>query len=179
MTRSPDIALTDQEQAWLGQIDFSRRYDDATMRSLEPMAQLFESLSVRGAIPVERIRYYTVPDRYPAGRGRSREAWFEANGGPAEGAHLAASFLPRLEYYLYGPNLPADIVAAFRQAALSDGRLSSWEIERLKPGAMQVVRALPQEIAQSAEEFLKLAFECGAQPSAATSLWESLCKVRR
>lgn len=44
---------------------------------------------------------------------------------------------------------------------------------------MQVVRALPQEISVSAEEFLKLAFECGAQPTAAASLWESLCKARR
>lgn len=179
MTRTPDIALTDQEQAWLGQIDFSRRHDDATVRSLQPMAALFESLVARGGIPVERMRYYTSPDRYPSGRGRSREAWFEANGTPADGAHLEASFLPRLEYYVFGPNLPADIVSAFRQAALSDGRLSSWEIERLKPGATQVVRALAQEISLSAEEFLKLAFECGAQPTAATALWESLCKVRR
>ncbi len=179
MTRTPDISLTDQEQAWLGQIDFSRRHDDATVRSLEPMAALYQSLVARGGIPAERIRYYTLADRYPGGQGRSREAWYEANGSPIDGAHLEASFLPRLEYYLYGPNLPADIVAAFRQAALSDGRLSSWEIERLKPGVMQVVRALPQEIALSAEEFLKLAFECGAQPTAATALWESLCKVRR
>lgn len=179
MTRTPDIDLTAQEHAWLGQIDFSRRHDDATVRSLEPMAALYQSLLARGGIPVERLRYYTVPDRYPGGQGRSREAWYEANGAPANGAHLEASFLPRLEYYVFGPNLPADIVAAFRQAALSDGRLSSWEIERLKPGAMQVVRALPQEISVSAEEFLKLAFECGAQPTAAASLWESLCKARR
>lgn len=179
MTRTPDIALTDQEQAWFAQIDFSRRHDDATLRSLQPMAQLLQSLLARGGIPAERIRYYTAADRYPSGRGRSREAWAEANGTPAGAAHLEASFLPRLEYYVCGPDLPADTIAAFRQAALSDGRLSGWEVERLKPSAMQVARALPRDIALSAEEFLKLAFECGAQPVAATSLWESLCKVRR
>lgn len=179
MTRTPDIALNDQEQAWFAQIDFTRRHDDATVRSLQPMGELFQSLSARGAIPVERIRYYTAADRYPGGQARSRDAWAEANGTPASASHTEASFLPRLEYYVCGPDLPADIIAAFRQAALSDGRLSSWEIERLKPSAMKVARALPRDIALSAEEFLKLAFECGAQPTAAASLWESLCKVRR
>lgn len=81
--RSPDIALTTEEQVLLATINFDalklRGPDDAG-RNGRAMRDLVKSLAARHAIPEQRRRYFTDPRCYPGGYGRSRQQDFERNG---------------------------------------------------------------------------------------------------
>ena len=71
------------------------------------------------------------------------------------------AFLKHLRYFLYGPALPDTVIAAFRQKVMDCGMVTSGDIVPLGDEAKRLTRAHGLEPAQAAEEFYKLALECG------------------
>ena len=178
MSRSPDIELTDDERVLLGRIAFDWSRQDEIRSSVMPMVALTESLLKRGAVPEVRKLYFTDPERNPGGRGKSRQEVFEGNG--TVGAEILAhpSFLPYQYYFIHGPKLPHATILSFKEAAAFSGYLSGHDIQELTPKAKATVKELGLEPHAAADEFHKLALECGAMPSSAATLRQNIRTVR-
>lgn len=177
--RTPDIYLTDEEQALFLSITFHCKNHDELRCSLEPMRLLALSLLERSAIPEIRIAYFTDPNFNPGGRGKSREEIFESNGTSGEEILRHPHFLKHLEYFLCGPNLPSVAIDTFKTEALSSGYLTGEDVNDLAPFARSCVRSNGLEPHVAADEFFKLAVECGAGPSYADMLRKSLRAIKR
>lgn len=176
--RIPDIQLTEQEQRLLGEIHFGWRNHDELRASLAPMAALFELLLNRSAITEVRLRYFTDPERNPGGRGRSRQNTFEKNGTSGREILKHPHFLQYLEYFLFGPDLPPSVISEFKETAAFSGYLTAGDINDLVPGARATVRLARLNPHKAADEFHKLVLECGAAPSSAEIIRNSVRQVR-
>lgn len=176
--RKPDILLTDEEQKLFSLIKFNWNTHDELHRSLEAMSLLAKSILDRGAIPQVRISYFTDPEFNPGGRGKSREEIFEANGTCGDEILRHPHFLRHLEYFLCGPNMPAVAVDAFKTKLLESGYLTGGDINDLAPFARACVRSNGLKPHAAAEEFFKLAIDCGARPAYADSLRKSVRAVK-
>ena len=176
--RVPDIELTERETDLLNQIRFRYTSHDELRASLMPMAALTESLLERGAIPEVRLLYFTDPARNPGGRGKSRQQVFENNGTSGTEIYAHGNFLKFLEYFIYGPALPPNIVAKFTEAMSFSGHLTYGDINDLAPAARAAVRSARLNPHEAAEEFHKLELECGAMPAGAESIRKSVLAVR-
>jgi len=176
--RTPDIELTDHERELLSKIHFGHPSHSEIRASLEPMDELTDSLLDRQAVPDVRLLYFTDPDRNPGARGKSRQQIFEQNG--TAGAEIQAhpSFLKILEYFVFGPRLPASVIKMFKEEAMLSGMLTYGDINDLAPKARAAVRSYSLAPHDAAEEFHKLALECGASPDSAASLRKSILSVR-
>lgn len=174
--RRPDIELTDEEAVLLSRIKFMPERDDWSVL-LEPMAELTESLLDRGAVPQVRLLYFTDAERNPGGRGKSREEIFIGNGTGGDEILRHPNFLKILEYFLFGPNLPAYVISKFKDA-MSSGHLSGSDLNELTPYARKVTRDEGLEPHQAAEEFYKLVLECGGPTYGAESVRKSLLAIR-
>jgi hypothetical protein len=83
-----------------------------------------------------------------------------------------------LEYFVYGPDLPTDTVAKFKDTAASLGHLSGSDVLDLAPAARALVRRYHLNPYAASEEFFKLALECGAAPWSADTLRKSIRAIR-
>jgi hypothetical protein len=175
--RRADIELTDKEHELIAKISFDWETHDELRASIEPMTALSEALLRRGAIPGARRLYFTDPERNPGGRGKSRQDVFEKNGTVGEEILRHPNFLKYLEYFIYGPDLPPDIVRKFKDAA-REGHLSHNDVLELVPAARRVVREHNLKPYEASEEFYKLALECGAMPSSADSVRRAIKAIR-
>jgi hypothetical protein len=178
MTRAPDIELTDSERELLGQIKFGWSNDDDIRASIKPMAALSGSLLKRRAIPEVRLSYFNDPQRNPNGHGKSHQQIFEKNG--TSGADILAHphFLPYLEYFVFGPQLPSSVIARFKEVARLSGYLSGGDIYDLISEAKAIVRSARLNPREAADEFYKLALECGAMPSSAAMIRKLVRAIR-
>lgn len=177
--RNPDIILTNEEQAFFLSITFNWKKHDELRCSLEPMRLLALSLFERSAVPEIRIAYFTEPDFNPGGRGKSREEIFESNGTSGEEILRHPNFLKHLEYFLCGPNLPSVAIDTFKRVALCSGYLTGGDINDLAPFARSCVRSNGLDPHVAADEFFKLAVECGAGPSYADILRKSVRAIKQ
>lgn len=178
MLRVPDIHLTALEQELLKKIHFDWTDRDQLRSSLDPMAALSELLLERGAIPEIRLRYFTDPECNPGGRGKSRQNMFERNGTCADEILEHPHFLQYLQYFVFGPRLPPSVIQQFKEVATFSGYLTAGDLNDLAASARAVVRSAQLIPAQAAEEFYKLALECGAVPSSAEIIRNSIRQVR-
>jgi hypothetical protein len=176
--RTPDIELTASERDHLAQIKFGQATHGVIRASIMPMVALSSSLQQRGAIPDVRTLYFTDPERNPGGRGRSRNDVFEANGTVGIEIQAHPSFLQYLEYFVFGPNLPKDIIDQFKETMAFSGYLTHGDIDDLVPVARAYVHRVGVNPHNAATEFHKLALECGAIASAAEALWRQVKSVR-
>lgn len=176
--RAPDIHLTEDELELLAQIAFDHASHSELRASLAPMTALTESLLNRYAVPEVRLLYFTDPEHNPGARGKSREQIFEQNGTAGDDILSHPSFLKILEYFVFGPQLPANVINMFKEEAAFSGRLTYGDIDDLAPKARAAVRAYRLMPHTAAEEFHKLALECGAAPSSAASLRKSILAMR-
>lgn len=176
--RGPDIELTNRETELLAQIKFGSTNHGDLRASIMPMVTLTESLLKRRAISEVRLLYFTDPERNPGGRGRSRQQIFEKDG--TSGAEIFAHphFLKYLEYFVYGPDLPSSVIAKFKEAALFSGYLTGGDVNDLTPEARAIVRSARLNPHEAADEFHKLVLECGAIPSSAEMIRNSVRSVR-
>jgi len=178
MLRVPDIQLTEQEHGLLGKIHFEPDDHDQRRSSLAPMAALSKSLLERNAVPDVRLRYFTDPECNAGGRGKSRQDIFEQNGTRGVEILEHGHFLQYLEYFVFGPKLPAKVISEFKEMAAFSGYLTAGDINDLAPGARAIVRSAKLSPHKAAEEFYKLALECGAMPSSAETIRNSVRQVR-
>lgn len=176
--RDPDIILTQEEQALFLSIEFNWKSHDELHRSLKPMKLLATNLLERAAIPNVRISYFTEPDFNPGGRGKSRQEIFEGNGTSGDEILCHPNFLKYLEYFLCGPKLPSVAIEAFKRETSCSGYLSGGDINDLTPFARSCVRTNGLDPHTAADEFFKLAIECGASPSYAETIRKSVRTIK-
>jgi hypothetical protein len=176
--REPDIVLTEEELTLLPRVNFRTKSHDDLRSSLEPMSLLANCILGRGAVPEVRIAYFTDPDFHPGGRGKSRKDVFQRNGTSGDEILCHPNFLKYLEYFIFGPDLPAPVVEKFRSEASFSGHLTGGDINDLAPYARSCVRSYGLAPHYAAEEFYKLAAECGAMPTFAETIRNSVRAVK-
>jgi hypothetical protein len=176
--RLPDIVLTKDELSALSQINFGWSSHDDLRSSLEPMAELAARLLARKAVPEARIAYFTDPDFNPGGRGKSRKDIFQKNGTSGDEVLRHPNFLKHFEYFVFGPNLPSTVIEKFKSEASGSGYLTGGDINDLTPYARSFVRTHRLDPRDAAEEFYKLAVECGAMPVYAEAMRASVRAVK-
>lgn len=176
--RKPDIELTAREEELLAALSFDRPSCDTWPQTQVAMTELAQRLLERKAIPEVRLRYLTDPECNPGGRGKSRKDIFEKNGIHSDEILRHPHFLKYLEYFLYGPELPGEIVTKFKDTAASYGHLSGSDVLALAPAARAVVRRERLNLYEASEEFFKLAVECRAMPWSADSLRKDIRAIR-
>lgn len=176
--RKLDLVLTGEEQELFSSIKFDWNSHDELRGSLEPMALLTKSLLERGAIPKVRIAYFTDPEFNPGGRGKSRQRVFENNGTCGHEIIRHPHFMKHLEYFLCGPKLPVVAIDNFKKKALSSGYLTGSDINDLTPFARSCVREHRLDPHNAADEFFKLAVECGARPAYADNVRKSVRAIK-
>lgn len=174
---APNISLTPEEQTILSKIHFDWKSHEELQSSLVPMEALASSILDRGVVPAVRLAYFTDPEFNAGGRGRSRQDIFEKNGTSGDGILKHPHFLKHLKYFVYGPDLPAEAVDKFKCKAY-DGRLTGSDVIDLTAYARSCVRQNRLDPYNAADEFFKLAVECGAMPGYAESLRKSIRAIK-
>lgn len=126
----------------------------------EAAAKLTQSLIKRSAIPMIRIHFFTDP-AFNIGTKLSRQQVFEKNGTYGVDIFKHNHFKKYLFYFINGPELPREIIEAFCKIVESQSYISSSDIPILWNFARQVTKKNCMDPKFAAEEFYKLALECG------------------
>jgi hypothetical protein len=176
-----DIELTSEESEVFAQINL----DPHALKGFEDSQQnanlvefLMESLIDRKAIPDVRISFFTNPEYNSGGRGKSRQEIFENNGTKGKAIFRHAHFLRHLRYFVCGPNLPPGLIAGFRAEVENCGNITSGDTPTLVNYAKQQTKAQGLEPKKAAEEFYKLALDCGLDTYYADAVQKSVQKMR-
>lgn len=177
------IKLTAEEKALVAQIDFnpasSEGHEPGYWKAVgEAALRLMKSLIARKAIPEVRMRYFSDADFNVGGRGRSRAQIFEKNGTRGEAIFRHPHFLKYLHYFLCGPDLPPSVIKAFRKKISDIGFVTSSDIIPLGAFGRQMARANRLDASDPAEEFFKLALDCGLELYEARSIRDSVKTAR-
>ncbi len=177
-----DIDLTDEERSLFGQIafdwDFRQQDAEGFARNSETVAQLISALLERNAIPEHRLKYFTDPG-YRKGRIKgSRRDLFRRNGRSDEEILRHAHFLEHARYFVCGPDLPDALTTEFREAVRRCGQVSSSDAIDLANLARRQVRAFGLAPHDVAEEYFKLALDCGVWVSYALHIEDRVRKLR-
>jgi hypothetical protein len=174
------IALTPEESELLSgiQLDpFAIPNPEALRQNGDRVGKLLDSLKARRGIPEHRISWYTDPDYNVGGRGASKYDRFTA--GHADNVPYHPNFLKVLRYFLYGPDLPEGIIAAFREEVESYGQpFTSGDITPLSKFARKLAKESRLAGPTNAEEFYKLALECGVSAMYAQLVRKNVLEVR-
>jgi hypothetical protein len=178
MTREPDIPLNAREHELLMSLSFETPSHEKWKQTQPLMTELAQRLLRRNAIPEVRWRCFVDPDCNPGGRGRSRRDVFEKNGTVGDEILRHPNFLKYLEYFVFGPDLPGEIISKFKEAAASFGHLSGSDVLELAPVARALVRGHGLNPFEASEEFFRLALECGAAAWSADTLRKNIRAIR-
>ena len=149
--------------------------------------KLLKSLCNRDAIQKERLRYWNDPEYNAGSRQRtSHQGIFEQKGCRGEEIYTHPHFLKYLRYFLFGADLPDEVIEAFMaklekkninaESFSSDDYPEVWKIAR--KAARQVIRQYGSNKKLVAEEFLKLCLDMGFDISDARSVRDAIMKVR-
>lgn len=175
--RSGKIDLSIEEDALLVQINF-HPHDEGMLReilkiSCAAAAPLVNSILSRKAVPEIRMRYFIDPE-LNIGLKKSRKAVFETNGTKGDAIFRHPHFLPYLEYFIYGPQLPDTVIEGFCQL------VSNFDAERdeARKFARKMVRQFELNPRVTYEEFFKLALECGMNVDDARSVRDAVRSLK-
>jgi hypothetical protein len=162
----------------LRRIDFDLRGDLAQVEaSCAAAADLTLRLMARSGIPGIRLRYFNDPGFNVQGAGKSCREVFEKNGVAGVAILEHPHFLPYLRYFLFGPDLPSDVVAGFVEMVREDA-----DRDQLHPFARASMRAPPERRPQRrrelTEEFFKLALEVSLDDWTARSVRDAARSAR-
>lgn len=155
------IELTDEEQEIVGQIELDQmkvRDHEQWKTNSELAFNLITSLLKRKAVPDHRLRYFTDPTYNRGDHGKSRKDRFLANSKTIDTMFRHNNFLAYIRYFIYGPNLPASLIASFAETVKGCGDVTSGDTELLRKEARALARRYGFNRAD-AEEFYKMALE--------------------
>jgi hypothetical protein len=169
----PVVVLTAAEEKLFGEIAFGQSSHEQLQASCLASGKLAASLLAREAIPEVRTRYFTEPDCNPGYR-KSRQQVFESNGTAGDDILSHGNFLKYLRYFILGPDLPADAMAAFTEIACASLGIDGEDVQDLQAAAKASVREHRLDPHYAAEEYFKLALECGVSSSYATLIRSSI-----
>jgi hypothetical protein len=181
MPRPETVELTPEEQGWLDQIDFDAPYT----HDQEAAAKLAKSLLGRNAIPDARLQWVNDPDLNINSKTKSiMEQVFYDNGTTGDRLLTDGNFLPYLHYFIFGPDLPEDVIDQFcsevdRQPQRDGHPHVTGSIkDRLVKIAKDGTRRHGLFGFEKAEEFWKLAIECGINKMHARMIRDAVVKMR-
>lgn len=175
------IVLTPDEQGLASQINLDAlalRGPDDAQHNGAMAAALMPLLIARNAIPEVRVRYFDDPEYFVGGGGLSRRQVFERNGTRGEEIFYHPHFLEYLRYFLNGPSLPRHVIDAFREKVARCGNVTSSDVVPLGKYARELARSYRPDPSRAAEEFYKLALDCGLWVSYAQSVRDAVKKAR-
>lgn len=178
-----EIELTEQERALVSQINFNfsgTSYNADSWRPIaDAMEELMRSLLERNAIPEARRKFFSDPTFFIGGHGRSHLQVFEANGTRGDAIFRHPHFLKYLRYFVYGPDLPKPVLVAFQQKVIDCGEpFTSGDSITVGDFARHLTRSHHLETGIAAEEFYKLALDCGLDSGGARSVRDAVKKMR-
>jgi hypothetical protein len=178
------VKLTEGEAAILAKIDLSethRNHDDgyaAYKANAQPILALLQSLSERSAVPTERLNYWNDP-RYHHGRIKaSRRGLFERNGCKGSDIYTHPNFIRHLRYFLFGAELPDEVIMAFEEKVGNPQWVSSSDIVPIGKFARDLTRQYRLDNADAPEEFFKLCLDMGLSLTTAESVMRSVKQMR-
>lgn len=155
------IELTAEEQELVDQIEFDQmkvRDHEQWKINSELAFTLITSILKRKVVPDHRMRYFTDPDYNRGDHRKSRKDRFLANSKTIDTMFRHNNFLAYIRYFIFGPNLPAALVASFAQTVKGCGDVTSGDVELLRKEARALARRFGFNRAD-ADEFYKLALE--------------------
>lgn len=161
------IELTAEEEELASEIIFDPEIliqphnPDKVIANGELAAQLFESLRKRDAIPQLRWDYFTKAQYNISTPKTSRAERFLQNAGSPENVVRHVHFLNYLSYFIYGAALPPDVIADFEKASLNVFR--EWDdLKKLTSKLAKKAKAAGTvKDYKVADEFFRLALDCG------------------
>ena len=175
------IDLTPKEQALWEQICFTPRSSqidhDKLRASVEPAYQLARSLLDRDAIPPIRLRYFTDPELYIGGRGKSRKEVFERKGTIGDAILKHPHFHKYLRYFVLGPDLPSTAIDEFVALARECEPITSGDTKEFCRLARQQVRNSRLNHRDAAEEYFKLGLELEIGEDVAHAVRDSIMRM--
>lgn len=177
------IELNENEKDLVSRIDFDpsgrSQNRDSWQLAADAMAELMRSLLQRNAIPEPRKKYFTDPTYNVGGHGLSRLQVFEKNGTRGDAIFQHGNFVKYLRYFLFGPDLPTDAIESFQRKVADCGEpFTSGDSLTVADFARQLTRAHRLNPGQAAEEFYKLALDCGLDADDARTIRDTVQKVR-
>jgi hypothetical protein len=162
------IDLTAEEDAVFNTIRFDPWSGDFHMTAVENgkrVARLVRSLVARKAIPTVRLRYFTDPELFSGGRGKSHQQVFRNNGCTTdEIIFMHPHFFAYLHYFIFGPRIPADVISKFMELAKGPFRKSDSLPQFVRTQTKRLKLDDPRD------EFFKLALESGLEVQEARML---------
>lgn len=181
-TTAFQIELTPEELAIVGQMTFDQtafqRDHDRYVRNADLAYKLCASLLERGGIPDHRLRYFTDPEYFEGGRGKSRQQGYERHGTSGDDILRHPNFLKHLRYFIFGTELSDAISSRFASAVKECGMVTSGDIAPLGATARQLARAYRLERTMAADEFYKLSLDLGLSTMTAGSIRSSVLQLR-
>jgi len=175
------IELTADERALLSQIEFdvlAIRDHDAVISNGERAYALTKAVLARDAIPEARLKWFVDPEYNIGGRGSSRRQIFERNGTCGDDIFRHPHFLPYLGYFINGARLPGAVTEAFVDEVERCGQITSGDVVPLGKFARAQARRHRLGGREAAEEFYKLALDCGLWPLYARSIRDAVQRLR-
>lgn len=174
-----NIVLTEEEEALASEIEFDpgkiRDHQD-WLKNSEIAYNLARSILLRRAVPDHRLRYFNDPAYHPGGRNKSRRDNWHANGNSDAEILRSNNFLPFLRYFIYGPDMPAALIAEYKARVDACGMVTSGDIVPLGKFARELWRRYGKRY--DAEDFHQLALECGLSASRAGNIHDAVKKAR-
>lgn len=174
------IELTDSETALYAQVSEAERLlgedHDYQRVQLAGVAsrELIQFLMQRHAIPEQRLSYFADKAYNPSDTRASKRDRFLRNAGSAGAMYEHPHFWKYLLYFINGADLPRPVVLAFAEIAKNEMR--DWDA--LSKYARKVTRTLPGDSGSKAEEFFKLALDCGCSLTEATGIRRAVMQVK-
>lgn len=175
------IELIPSEQRVLSSIKLDAKDIDGREDALangEAAFELMESLLNRRAIPDQRLSYFLDPEFNIGGSGKSRSDVFERNGTRGEDIFRHPHFLNYLQYFLFGAQLPEVTMRDFSGKVTECGNVTSGDIAPLGEYAKRQTRSHRLNPKEAAEEFYKLALDCGLDQYVARAIRDAVKRIR-
>jgi hypothetical protein len=153
------VSLVPEEKKLLNKITFGFGHGDNKIirESCAGASPLASSLLARNVIPEIHIRYFTDPE-LNVGTKKSREQVLGITG---DAICSNPRFLEYLYYFIYGPNLPAQVITKFSNTAYPYEYISGGDTKDLRKLAISLVDEYKLNPRDVACEFFKLAIEYG------------------
>jgi hypothetical protein len=134
---------------------------EAFQKNGATVVALMKSLLANKSIPQVRLKYFTDP-KYQLGRMKgSHRGLFHRHGNTDDEMMRHVHFLPFLRYFVCGPNLLSEVMRRFREKFASCGLVSSSDVIPLAKFARADARKFRLVPHDAAEEYFKLALDCG------------------
>jgi hypothetical protein len=178
MARLPTFTLTVSEEKLLEQIEFTGAPEDTQGASSRGAAgKLAKSLFARRVIPKARLSYF-VDAKFNVGSTLSRREQFERNGTRGDEILVHPHFLKYLEYFIFGPDLPTEAITALSDRVKEEEFISGSDIPELCDIVRRQTSRHRLAPRTAADEFFKLAIECGLDLSVARQIRDAAARVR-